>query len=153
MVDTKSPHAPAPPGQPVEGDGISYRGIIWFVIVLAIVTVTCQVVIWVLLRAMQHQAPDARTQAAPLAPTVQPADRQAAEGRVYPGIAAIGLPGSTAPKLLVDEPANLDALRAREREVLTTYGVVDPAAGTYRIPIERAKDLLIERGLPVRGKQ
>ena len=39
----------------------------------------------------------------------------------------------------------------REHEILTTYGVADKDAGTYRIPIERAKDLMLERGLPVRG--
>jgi hypothetical protein len=144
MADTKHPHAP------VEGDGISYRGIVWFVVVLALVTVTCQLLIWVLLRAMQHEAPDASTQAAPLAPTVQAADRPAVDGRIYPGMSAIGNPESPAPKLLVNEPANLDALRAHEREVLTTYGVADPATGTYRIPIDRAKDLLLQRGLPVR---
>jgi hypothetical protein len=148
MVDTKQPHGPT------EGDGVNYRGIVWFVVILAIVTVTCQIIIWVLLRAMQHQ--DAGAQAArvsPLAPAVQPADRQAVEGRVYPEMAGIGLPNGPAPRLLVDEPANLEAMRARERQALTTYGLADEAAGTYRIPIERAKALLIERGLPVRGQQ
>ncbi len=66
---------------------------------------------------------------------------------------AIGQPNGPAPQLLVKEPANLELFRAREQEALTTYGWADKAAGTYRIPIERAKDLLIERGLPVRGKQ
>ena len=41
--------------------------------------------------------------------------------------------------------------RAHEHEVLTTYGWTDKNAGVVRIPIERAKDLLLERGLPVRG--
>jgi hypothetical protein len=36
---------------------------------------------------------------------------------------------------------------------LTTYGYTDKNAGTYRIPIDRAKDLLLERNLlPVRGQ-
>ena len=35
--------------------------------------------------------------------------------------------------------------------MLTTYGWVDKNAGTVRIPIDRAKELLLERGLPVRG--
>jgi hypothetical protein len=35
---------------PVEGDGISYRGIVWFVVILTLVTVTCQILIWVLLK-------------------------------------------------------------------------------------------------------
>lgn len=34
---------------------------------------------------------------------------------------------------------------------LSTYGWVDRSAGTVRIPIERAMDLVLERGLPARG--
>ena len=40
-------------------------------------------------------------------------------------------------------------MRAREDAVLTTYGWVDRNTGVARIPIERAMDLLVERGLPV----
>src|SRR5262245_52892933 len=99
MADIKQTHPP------VEGDGISYRGIAWFIIILGLVTVTCQLLIWVLLRAMQHQTPDASTQPAPLAQTQT--DRQGHEGRVYPDMVAIGNPDGPAPKLLVKEPANL----------------------------------------------
>lgn len=134
---------------PVEGDGISYRGIFWFIVVLALVTVTCQLLIWVLLRAMQHQTPDASAQAAPLAQTQT--ERQAREGRVYPDMVAVGNADGPAPKLLVKEPANLEHFRAQENEILTTYGR-DADTGAYRIPIEKAKDLLLQRGLPVRGK-
>lgn len=144
MVDTKQPHAP------VEGDGISYRGIIWFVIVLAVVTVACQLIIWVVLRTMQHNQRLAEAPASPVAPAATA--RQAEGGRVYPDMVAVGQPGGPAPQLLVKEPANLENLRAHEQEILTTYGWSDKAAGTYRIPIDRAKDLLLERGLPVRGK-
>ena len=136
---------------PVEGDGVSYRGIFWFVVILALVTVGCQLLIWVLLRAMQHQAPDVSTQAAPMAQPIT--DRPAHEGRVYPDMVSIGNTNTLAPKLLVLEPANLGTFRAHENEMLTTYGVADPETGAYRIPIEKAKALVIQRGLPVRGKQ
>jgi hypothetical protein len=136
---------------PVEGDGISYSGIVWFVVILTVTTLVCQLLMWVLLRAMQNQAPDAATMAATMAPPV--AERQAPAGRVYPDMVAIGTPNGPAPQLLVREPVNLDALRAYEHETLTTYGVTDKNAGTYRIPIDRAKDLLLERGLPVRGSE
>ena len=48
---------------------------------------------------------------------------------------------------------NLKAFREHEHEVLTTYGWADKSAGVVRIPIDRAKDLLLERGLPVRGTE
>jgi hypothetical protein len=147
MADTKQPHDPA---RNVESDGISYRGIIWFVVVLAVVTVTCQLLIWVVLRTMQRNQSLAEAPAIPVAPAAEA--RQAPQGRVYPDMVAIGTPSGPSPKLLVKEPENLAAMRAREQETLTTYGVADTAAGTYRIPIDRAKDLLLERGLPVRRK-
>lgn len=145
MADTK--HHP----QPVEGDGVNYGGIVWFIVILTVVTLVCQVLMWILLRTFQHQQAAATVTASPLAATVT--ERQAPTGRVYPDMAAIGLPDGPQPKLLVNEPKNLADFRAREDEALHTYGWVDRNAGTVRIPIERAKDLLIERGLPVRGKQ
>jgi hypothetical protein len=39
-------------------------------------------------------------------------------------------------------------LRAEEDAVLTTYGCVDQKAGFARIPIDRAIEILAERGLP-----
>jgi len=53
-----------------------------------------------------------------------------------------------APRLQVAPSVDLEQMRAREDEALTTYGWVDREAGTVRIPIERAMDLLAERGLP-----
>jgi len=39
-------------------------------------------------------------------------------------------------------------LRAEEEEILTTYGWVDKDRGLVRVPIDRAMELLVERGLP-----
>ena len=156
MADTKHTQIP------VEGDGVSYRGIFWFVVILTITTVTCQVVIWLLLKAMQSQTPNPATQPAPLAQSVD--SRMAHDGRVYPDMVSVaseaanrgpqvddkGKIGPT--RLLVLEPANLEAFHKHEHDMLTTYGVADPETGAYRIPIEKAKDLVIQRGLPVRGK-
>lgn len=44
----------------------------------------------------------------------------------------------------------LKRLRDREDAALGRYGWVDREAGIVRIPIERAMDLLLERGLPTR---
>lgn len=42
------------------------------------------------------------------------------------------------------------ALRARDEEVLTSYGWVDETNGVVRIPVEQAMELLLEKGLPTR---
>lgn len=44
-------------------------------------------------------------------------------------------------QLAPDSPVLRD-LRARETEQLQSYGVVDTAAGTYRIPVQRAMELM-----------
>jgi hypothetical protein len=49
--------------------------------------------------------------------------------------------------LQVDGLRNLRAMRATEDGLLTSYGWVNREAKTVRIPVERAMDLLVERGL------
>jgi hypothetical protein len=55
-----------------------------------------------------------------------------------------------APQLEIDERTELNSERLHEEDVLSTYGWVDQKAGTVRIPIDRAMDLIAQRGLPVR---
>ena len=55
------------------------------------------------------------------------------------------------PQLQENEVPDLKAIRAAEEQVLHSYAWVDPEANVVRIPIDRAIDLLAERGLPVRA--
>jgi hypothetical protein len=54
------------------------------------------------------------------------------------------------PRLQVNPPVELGTIRREEEAQLNSYGWVQKEAGVVRIPIERAKELLLERGLPVR---
>jgi hypothetical protein len=56
-----------------------------------------------------------------------------------------------APRLQPDPRAELLAQRAREDAVLQTYGWIDKSRGTVRVPIERAIEILAQRGLPARA--
>ena len=67
MADTKPHHARL---APVEGDGISYSGIVWFVVILTVTTLVCQILMVVLFKAMEYQ-----TQQANVATAVSPLDR------------------------------------------------------------------------------
>lgn len=58
-----------------------------------------------------------------------------------------------APQLEINERTELNDVRLREENILSTYGWVDQNAGTVHIPIDRAMDLLVQRGLPVRQQQ
>ena len=54
------------------------------------------------------------------------------------------------PQLETNERTELNTIRQREEDTLSTYGYVDENAGTVRIPIDRAMELLAQRGLPTR---
>ncbi|HTS38625.1 MAG TPA: hypothetical protein VMH04_23330 [Candidatus Solibacter sp.] len=55
-----------------------------------------------------------------------------------------------APQLETKERIQLNDVRLKEERRLATYAYIDEKAGTVRIPIERAMDLIAQRGLPTR---
>src|SRR6185295_10725352 len=54
------------------------------------------------------------------------------------------------PRLETDEPREIRAFRLQEEQTLHSYGWVDQPAGVVRIPIDRAMELVAQRGLPTR---
>lgn len=52
----------------------------------------------------------------------------------------------TAPRLETDPDADLRALRAREEDILRTYGWIDRGRGVVRVPIERAMEWVAKPG-------
>jgi len=127
-INVHSTGAPAAPVAPTEADGVSYRGIVWFVAILVGTTLVCQILMWGMFVLFDRQVARADTGRSPMAaPMGQPAP---------------------APNLLTDERGNLQDFRTNEDRTLTTYGWIDKNAGTVRIPIDRAKELLLQRGIP-----
>ena len=57
------------------------------------------------------------------------------------------------PRLQTNPREDMSELRAKEDQILGTYGWVDKNAGVVRIPIEVAMKLTLERGLPARTEQ
>jgi hypothetical protein len=54
------------------------------------------------------------------------------------------------PRLQISPRLQLKQFRAQEDQELTTYGWINPTAGIVRIPIERAMDIVLQKGLPTR---
>jgi hypothetical protein len=52
------------------------------------------------------------------------------------------------PRLQTAETRDLGAVREGEDKALASYGWVDKDGGVARIPIERAMDLILQRGIP-----
>jgi hypothetical protein len=62
--------------------------------------------------------------------------------------------GPPAPRLQVSTYSDLEVLRRKKEKLLNSYGWVDKSAGTVRIPIDRAMELVAKRGIPpARGKE
>jgi hypothetical protein len=71
--------------------------------------------------------------------------------RTAPAVSAPGVEEQIPPpRLQISPRSDLAEMRAAEDRELTTYGWVDKEKQTVRIPIDRAMELLAERGLPSR---
>ena len=61
------------------------------------------------------------------------------------------LPPLGKPRLQAAPRQDLEQMLQQQNQILNSYGWVDQKSGIVRIPIERAMDVLLQRGLPVRG--
>jgi hypothetical protein len=113
-----------------ETSDVSIRGIVGFGVGLGISTVLVLAAMFWLFRVLQ----------------VREANR--VDVRVPPMVAASLRRTPPEPRLEPNPLAPRLRIRAQEDAVLTTYGWVDRAGGVARIPIARAEELLVQRGLP-----
>lgn len=122
----------APKGGGYERRDVSVPLVIWFAIGLAVFTVGALVAMSWLLNTLAGQ-----------------------RGALAPDLpAAITVQRPRAPdSLQVRSRVLLQELREHERMMLNEYGWVSREAGVVHIPIDRAMDLLLERGLPVRDEE
>ena len=73
------------------------------------------------------------------------------KGQRYPMSEMVRRPLPPRPRLQTYPFTDITALRTEERKLLDEYAWVDKNAGVVRIPIERAIEVLAERGLPHRA--
>jgi hypothetical protein len=55
------------------------------------------------------------------------------------------------PRIQTDPAVDLQSYRESEQNLLNAYGWVDRQNGVVRMPIDRAMELLLQRGLPTRA--
>jgi hypothetical protein len=123
---TSANEAHAHPARRVEPDRIDLRGYYATMIATALVVLASIGVVLVFFYVLERSRPQ---------PTVAPMRAE----RAIPE-----------PHLQVDPPGELQSLRAAERARLSSYGWADQQRGIVHVPIERAMDMLLQRGLPVR---
>jgi hypothetical protein len=67
---------------------------------------------------------------------------------LYGGVFAANMKELPAPRLQTSPQSDLAAFRERENRRLSTYGWLSRDRNTVHMPIERAVELTLERGLP-----
>jgi hypothetical protein len=127
-----------------EHQDLSADSILYFLLTIVIVTVVCMFGIRGLYSFLDHREKASQPAVNPLVTSI-PQDTQ----HVPPGYPQTSFPS---PRLEEDERGQLNGIKRAEDNTLYSYGWVDEKAGTVRIPIERAMDLLVQRGLPVRSQ-
>jgi hypothetical protein len=127
-----------------ERQDLRVPGILYFLLAIVVATVICLFGLKGLYAFLEHHEKASQPAVNPLVAHV-PEDTR----RVAPGYPQGAFPS---PKLEEDERGQLNDIRMNEETVLYSYGWVDEKAGTVHIPIEHAMDLIVQRGLPVRGQ-
>ena len=110
---------------------VTFRPVVGGLVGIFVVTVLVFALVGVVFRYLVHREAEVSPAANPLAGTY---------GRQLP----------PEPRLQQKPLQDLRQFRATEDAQLNSYGWVDRGAGTARIPIARAMELLVQRGLPAR---
>jgi hypothetical protein len=119
-----------------ETSDINLRAIIGFMVVLTVIVLAVDVAMYGLFKLFAHMEVKNDPIVTPLAP--QPAP-------------ATGGP-EPAPGLQVTPWHDLTEFRAAQTAYLHGYGWVDETTGIARVPIDKAKEMLLKKGLPVRSE-
>ena len=139
MTDDLKPDAPH---GDYEHQDLTPSGILYFLLALGIATILSLLFLRALYGYLDRREKATQPEVNPLVTNI-PQDTR----HVPPGYPQTAFPS---PKLEEDERSQLNDIRMDEEKTLYTYGWVDEKAGTVHIPIERAMDLIVQRGLPVR---
>jgi hypothetical protein len=127
-----------------EHQDLQPSGVLYFLLGLAVVLLLCVVGLKGVFVFLDHREKASQPPVNPLVTNV-PTDTR----HVAPGYPQSAFPN---PKLEEDERGQLNGIRLQEEETLYSYGWVDEKAGIARIPIDRAMELIVQRGLPVRPR-
>jgi hypothetical protein len=146
---TNQPHSAKQPAHGgYEHRDISAAGVLYFLAFLAVLGVLTHFLINGLNSYLTKKNAAEQTATSPLATNVPTDTRHLSVD--YHDYLKQNFP---APQLEIDERTQLNQIRTQEADTLSTYDYIDQNAGTVRIPIERAMELIVQRGLPVRSQE
>jgi hypothetical protein len=140
MSEELNKNQPALEHNDFEREDLSPAGVMYFMAGLVIVVVVIYVIVTGMYSFLDRYE---REHQAALSPMVTPKP----DTRVITPEDPLSFPQ---PRLETDERTQINDFLQKEDQRLLTYDWVNKDSGTVRIPIDRAMDLIVQRGLPVR---
>jgi len=127
-----------------EREDLGVAGVVYSLIALAVFCLVVHFLVTGLYRALDRYSESSTASMSPLITDV-PSDTRHVQ-KDYP---QAKFPN---PRLEEDEVGQFKSILAGQEEILNSYGWVDEKAGVAHIPIDRAMEILAQRGLPVIGE-
>src|SRR5580704_13018891 len=139
IEDTKHEHAE----EGYEHQDLAPQGVYAFLISLLVGGVVVYFVIWGFYHFMEARQREHQTPQNPMVKQMETDTRIVSPEEIkhFPE-----------PRLETNERVEINDFRLKEEQTLNSYGWVDEKAGVVRIPIERAIELIAQRGLPTTPK-
>jgi hypothetical protein len=126
-----------------EHQDLTPRSVYGFLVALAVGVIVVAALLLGVYRAMDTYEREHQPLQSPLVPETQTDTRVVSPNEVN---------AFPQPHLETNERLEINAFRLREEQTLESYGWVDEKAGVMRIPIDRAMQLIAQRGLPTAPK-
>jgi hypothetical protein len=147
MSDEHLNHGHAGHGVEYEHEDLSTRGVFGFFVGLAVTGIVIYSIITGMYKFLDKYEQSQMTASSPL---TKPEDTEMVGARrVPPDYVENRFKNNGAPLLEVDERGQLHKFVMDQEKQLNSYGWVDEKAGVARIPIDRAIEIVAQRGLPV----
>jgi hypothetical protein len=147
MSDEHLNHGHAGHGVEYEHEDLSTRGVFGFFVGLAVTGVVIYFIITGMYKFLDKYEQSQMTASSPL---TKPEDTEMVGARRIPNdYPEKRFKENGAPLLEVDERGQLHKFVMDQEKQLNSYGWVDEKAGVARIPIDRAMEIVAQRGFPV----
>jgi len=131
-----------------EKSDVNVRALLWFVVIFVAFAAVTHVLLWVLFKAYVRTARH-RVGAPPMTKVTRPADMNVpTEPRLQP-FPNKERSGAVISPVTATPVVDMAHMHQSEDEQLNNPGWIDQQKGIVRLPIERAKQLVVQRGLPV----
>ncbi len=129
-----------------ESSDVNVRALIWFFVIFVIFSIVMHFALWALYKGFVNME---RKEKPRLTSIAQPVDAAVPKNQPLLQPFPRKIEGKVIQPQRSTPVTDLADMRREEEKALTTYGWVDQQKGVVRIPIDVAKQLVVQRGMQV----